>query len=714
MKTITSLLFILLLMTACGGKKAQTTFSLNAGALFSGSTPVGGVVILGKSGVHKFSVGLTAAQANTFSIDLPQGEWNFIAMAWLDQLGEGVMSGKARCGLITQEIQGSDSSVALSLTNESCASDFFGAASIKDTTSYSGETTFKKINFNSCNNPVGYPGVCDSSSIEALPGESVSLKLVIPGYSNFGNTPTSLESACLNPLVHANGLIQSNLRVPISSSPLPVILKGYEKLNCVDPDPVYALTNNIDGLGVVDHLIQTITTTDYMFSFADNFVGKTGSPFIDAQNSGKIKLPIINCGGTCYNTTNKTVDYSFAKDEARQGVWSLFGTADAKETDQFVASSEALYTMVNGASGQVLINTSSVLGSKGNNIVLTFASAGPSGDTASVVCDSNNKTIDITATDDVTPAVVSTAINANCTGFLTSSTVNPASGGLFPPGTFNFSGGFDSFNGQGRREHGSVNDIKHILFGAVGAILYVNNIQTWTQLCSAFGSYSYQLPNDSVIITLSSPTASAQHPNFSANPASTFERKLLININGQNEEALFFNCLHGDASNEDYAVGTYISYKNDNRLEYVQTSWDVTTPDGEWVDRSIQQTENGFTMWRYDLFKHEATGDKWQYWAMSGSDQFTSYRRIAASTNGTPGSIFASSYDTGSTTDTTETFLSGGQKEWSVTSGNYLSAGGNISTEPDGVYASMTNPRTYPSFSMNDMINNAAFWNFNY
>lgn len=713
MKSLLTLSFTLFLLAACGGKKAQTSFSLNAGALLNGSNPLGGAVITGSNGTDKFSVGLNASQVSNFSIDLPQGNWNFYAVAWFDDLGQGAMSGKTRCGISQAQIQGSNVSIELSLTNENCAAGVFGPVSTKDTTTYAGETAFKRVYLNSCNNPVGYPALCDSSTIEAIPGESVSFQFVIPGYSSFGANPSSLSSVCLNPFVHNQGLFYSEVRLPLVNNlgPIPVLLKGYEKRNCIDPDATYNFSGDIAGFSAVDRSVTANTPTYYTLTFPDNYVGKTGSPFIDAHNLGKIKLPIMNCGGTCYSTSNKSVDYSFAKDEVREGVWSLFGTNDGRDSYNFSPSAQAFLSIFNAMGGQIDLTADSSLGSKGNNIRLNVVSTGASGNTATATCNSANRTIAIFAKDDVMPVNVATAVNASCAGFISASIAN-GSAGQFSAGTFWFSGGADTFNNQGRRQEGSITDLKHILFGAIGAVLYTNNIQTWTQLCSANGSYSYQLPNDSLTISLSTPSASAIHPRFAANNSATYERKLVFNINGQNEEALFFNCLHGDASNEDYAVGTYISYKNDDRLEYVQTSWDVTTTNAEWFERSIQQTESGNTIWRYDLFYHSGTADNWSYWAMAGSTQFNSYRRVAATA--AAGSIFASAYDTGSSTDTITAFLTGGQIEWSLSSGAYISNSVNNTSEPSTINASVTNPRTYPSYSMNDMINNAVFWNFSY
>ncbi len=712
MKSLTTLLFTLLLLASCGGKKAQTTFSLNAGALINGSNPLGGAVIVGSNGSNKFSAGLSAAEVSNFSIDLPQGNWNFYAVAWLDDLGEGPMSGKARCGISQAQVQGSNVSIELSLTNENCAASEFGPASTRDTTTYGSETTFKKINLNSCNNPVGYPILCDSTTIQEIPGESVSLRFEIPGYSSFGANPPSLNSVCLNPVVHDQGLFNSNIRVPIgASSVIPVILNGYEKLNCIDGDAEYALTNSVVGLNKVDSSVTANNAQDFTLTFADNYVGVTGSPFIDAQNNNKVKLPILTCGGHCYNTTNKASDFGFSKDDVREGVWSLFGSVDQKESYNFQAATEASFSLINASSGQVVLNTVTNLGSKGNNISVTTSISG-AGNTATTTCNASNKTISITATTDIDPNVLAADINANCTGFVTASVANGTIG-LFTSATSSFSGGTDTFNGQGRRYEGSVNDLKHILFGAVGAILYANGVQTWTQLCSVNGSYSYELPNDSVVVSLSSPSASAVHPLFSTTPSNTFERKLLLRINNQNEEVFFFNCNDG-AGNNDHAVGTYFSYKNDNRLEYMQTSWDVTNPNSAWVDRAVQQTENGFTVWRYDLFRNTGITDDWSYWGMTGSDEYASYRRIAGTAGSTPGTLNASSFAASGPTDVNLPFVDSTQIDWSISAGLEITSGPATTVEPVTINASITNPRTYPSFSTNDMINNATFWNFSY
>lgn len=715
MKNSLILLLSVFVLSACGGKKtSNAVISINAGALISGSTPAGGVVLLGSNGVDKFSVGLTSAEASSYSLELPQGQWNFSAVAWLNDGALGNMTGKTRCGVAQSSVQGSDVSVELSLTNENCSSAFFGDVSLKDTTSYPGETTFKRLRLNSCNNPVGYPALCDNSgAIESIPGESVSFRLVLPGFSSFGAATPSLVSTCLNPDVLNQGLFSTDIRLPVgATSPLPVLLRGFEKLNCVDEDPLYALTDKAIGLPIVDHQITGNTGVDYTVTFADNYVGVTGSPFIHAHNNNMVKLPVMNCGGTCYNTINSSVDHSVAKDEVRQGIWSLFGSNDQKDSQHFSPASEASLTITNGVGGQVILSPFSMMGSKGNNLVLNLSSSGPSGNTASVDCNAGSGTIDISATDDVAPNIVAAEVNTNCSGFVMASTgANPTGGGLFPPVITNFSGGDDSFNNQGRRQKGSITEIAHILFGGIGAVLHANGITTGPQLCSATGSYSYQLPRENVTVSFGTPTGLALHPLFSTNTTSNFERKIVININGVNEEAFYFNCADS-IGNEDYAVGTYIMYKNDNEVEYTQTSWDVTTANDEWFDRSVMQTRNGFTNWRYDLFKREGTGDSWFYWSMNASEEFSSYRRIAATTTGTPGSIFASANN--ASIDATQTFLGGGQKEWSLSSGNYLSNGGNVSSDPATINASMTNPRTYPSFSINDMVNNDAFWDFSY
>src|SRR5690606_35617227 len=121
----TALLFITFLVASCGGKKtANTSFSINAGALLSGVSVNGGIALVGTNGVDKFSLGMSADQAQSFNLELSAGDWQFHAVAWLGS-GAGVMTGETRCGSATSSIQGSEATINLSLDGATCGTDTF-------------------------------------------------------------------------------------------------------------------------------------------------------------------------------------------------------------------------------------------------------------------------------------------------------------------------------------------------------------------------------------------------------------------------------------------------------------------------------------------------------------------------------------------------------------------------------------------------------------
>ena len=218
MKRLLILTILLFLTAACGGKKvASTKFTLNAGALLAGSNPAGGVFIHGSNGVDQFSTAISAAQANNFSIDLPFGEWNFAAVAWLNGSGVGPMTGKTRCAIsgAPVTVQGTQATISLNLTHAACTNSFFATGTHQDSITFAGETTFKKLNLESCLNPVGVnTGSCNGTALERLPGEHTSFKLKLASYSTFGANLPSLVSACFSVPNMNSGFVGTEIRLP--------------------------------------------------------------------------------------------------------------------------------------------------------------------------------------------------------------------------------------------------------------------------------------------------------------------------------------------------------------------------------------------------------------------------------------------------------------------------------------------------------------------
>lgn len=709
MKKILLLSIVLVSVIACGGKKvANTTISVNAGALIAGSTPLGGVFITGTNGVDKFSLGANASQAQNLVIDLPFGDWKFAAVAWLNQASTGPMTGKTRCGVGEGTIQGSDATISLNLTQADCTLTTFGAPAFQESISY-GEATFKKLQLESCLNPVGITtGFCDGTTLGRLPGEHISFRLEIASYSSFAANLPRLSSACYNVANINSGFVATELRLPTSLGVrFPLSLVGYEKADCNGSDSHRYVFAAAPGQVGVEKIQVANGTDSYRFVFADNYIGVTGSAFfptaVQASNTNLVKLPNITCvapgTGTCLNkTTNAPYDKWTSYDEARRGLWNLFGSNDLVDPDDYIPSGSSFGSFSNGGTGLFTV-TAFKAGSVGNKIEVSFTSGALAG-TASASCNGNKVFVDHSAT--TLPSVIVGVINgeASCASLVTAS-VGTDLAGLFTAPS-NLTGGTDIIVAK-RRHNGRLNDIRDMLIGPIGALLFKNGITTDALMCSSSGTYYFQLPGEQIALTLGAATSLANHPNFSTTPANDFEKKILISINGIAEQAFYFNC--NDAiGNDDLGVGAHVSYElNATGSSAEQVFWDVTTEATAKFEYSskYRYNYNSYTHWSYDLFEKTVAGDSWKYWSIKGSDEFASYRRLAAVANGTDVSVRSQAVAANESTITS--FIGAGDEAWTVATG----VSGTAVTLSDPIYPA---PNTAPSFKMGDIIFGTTFW----
>ncbi|MBH47863.1 MAG: hypothetical protein CME71_06795 [Halobacteriovorax sp.] len=704
MKRILTLSIVLLVVTACGGKKvADTNISINVGALVAGSNPAGGVFITGTSGSDKFSMAVNGSNAHNIQLELPFGDWQFAAVAWLANGATGPMGGKTRCGVSSATIEGSDATISLNLTHAECASATFGLPAYHDTTSYPGETTFKKLELESCLNPVGVStGNCDGSTLERLPGEHVSFKLAIPGSSSFGSAMPSLTSACFNLAAMNIGLVATEVRLPSGlGNRLPVTLIGYEKSNCLEESHSYVFAAG-PGQTQIDKVQVDIQATTYRFAFADNYIGVTGSAFLHAHTNNFVKLPLITCTGSYCLQKGTNGPYKQNEfDDARRNIWNLFGSVDKNDPDDYTPSSESVGLINSSGASNVNVTTQNQ-GSLGNGRTISIGNAGPSG----ALSGSCSEPINITVYDTTLASDIATFING-CSANLIATGID--SGGTFNTGSITLTGGSDSLAPK-RREDGEINRLKHMLIGPLGALLYKNGITTGALLCSSSGSYSLQLPDETVTLTLSGTTGSAVQPNFATGGAVQFEKKLTLSFNGVAEQAYYYNC-NDAAGNDNLGVGAFVSYENDSGENSIQqVFWDVTTAGAEIVESNIQHTKNSYTYWKYDLFKKTNNADAFDYWSITGSNEYNYYRTLGTKSDGT--FLYTYNVTGASSTDSTAMTVSvGSDTKWAITGGTF-SAGAQTFVGNPG--ALMSTPSTAPSYSINDIVNNSTFWLLSY
>tara|TARA_R110000868_G_scaffold61524_5_gene187014 strand:- start:14582 stop:16711 length:2130 start_codon:yes stop_codon:yes gene_type:complete len=709
MKRLITLSIILILSAACGGKKvADTNISINVAALVAGSNPAGGVFITGTNGVDKFSMGVSAAQAQNLQIELPFGEWSFAAVAWLNQSNFGPMTGKTRCGMSSATIEGAEANISLSLTHAECASAAFGVVAYHDTTSYGGETTFKKLELESCLNPVGIgSGSCDGSTLERLPGEHVSFRFQLASYSTFGANLPSLTSSCFNVAAMNSGFTPTEIRVPAGlGARFPVNLFAYEKSNCLEDSHSYIFATGPGQTGV--HKVQVdIQATTYRFAFADNYIGVTGSAFLHAHLNNLVKLPLITCTGAyCLQRGTNGPFKQNEFDDARRNIWDLFGSVDKNDPDDYTPNTEAVGLLNSSGASNVNIMAQNQ-GSLGNGIVISITNPNVGNGTLTGSC---AEPITVTVYDNSLASDIATFING-CGANLIATAID--SGGIFNTSSATLTGGSDNLIPK-RRHDGEINRLKHMLIGPLGALLYKNGITTGALLCASSGSYSMQFPDELVTLTLSGTTSSAVQPNFSTGGAVQFEKKLTLSFNGVAEQAYYFNC-NDAAGNDNLGVGAFVSYENDTgESSTQQVFWDVTNVNTPIIESNIQHTKNAFTYWKYDLFKKTNTGDAFDYWSITGSNEYNYYRTLTTKSDGTSLNAFSvSTTDPTSTPGTTSMsgVAIGSGNLWTISSGAFAGASSAAMSDPSII---MSVPSTSDGYNIDDIVNNSSFWPLSY
>ncbi len=229
MKTLLLPALLLTLLAACS-KPGTTPAQLQVS--FGAITSTGPVVITGKGdNGHAFSRVLTGSSLN---LDLPNGNWNFLAMAWD---AAGLFQGNVRCGFQKSvNLSGGQITVDLVLTKSTCTS----STVVNQDLFKSSVNSFKTNDIQLCRVPVADLTSADECSFNTDSADSrvasiASIKLglraltVAPGSS--ASAPGSLMSGC-----HAAGSLTTanSVRLPLVNSDFfwPVAIQGFLQPNC--------------------------------------------------------------------------------------------------------------------------------------------------------------------------------------------------------------------------------------------------------------------------------------------------------------------------------------------------------------------------------------------------------------------------------------------------------------------------------------------------
>ncbi|MBK23168.1 MAG: hypothetical protein CME70_04105 [Halobacteriovorax sp.] len=557
------MLIFLLCFTAagCGGKsgKTSTSFSVNMGAISTGAALDGGLVMRGTSSLgHEFFIPTT--NANDVSIALPNGTWDFYVIGWKNQ-ANGAMTGDNVCGAqLGVQLNGGDTAVNFNLNMANCAlAQVAGPESFTTALPTGG---FKMNTFISCLTIAGMVGdhgaECDSSTISKKHGVSTFLRVELNSVGNFPIPDTTLGSSCLALDTYTatqnfkSSKFTSSLRLPVqngSTIPFPIHMITYEDPTC-DPDEediTYYFPHGFGGVPdgetastIIGEDGSPADDTSARIVFADNYLGIADSAFRPTSGvANDVILPYIDCNGArCENAAIPTTYSSvFPRNNVSEVIFDLFGTDDQISAYDSEHLSDASVT-IDG-----IDFTTSTEGSSGNSFSITIAASTFSVHSASY----GSFTIDNDSSQ--TRAQVVTAVNALTGSTSITATCSAACATTFTegPGTNNFSGGVTNLTKE-RRDQGTVPEIKELLLGPIGGILFQNGLTTLADVCTNTGSFSKEIVTEGTpeIVTVDLTAGDVQAPDYMTTSNSTnFDRKVVLSLDGVDEFAIQFNCPGG-------------------------------------------------------------------------------------------------------------------------------------------------------------------------
>lgn len=349
--TILLILSIMFVQSCSKNSSSPTNFKMSLGANIENELELdGGIILSGTNGNDEFSAGLTPGQANSFSLELPDGEWSFKAVGWMND-GNGMMTGESRCGHTSATIDNEDTVVNLDLSTSQCFDGTIGSATSQDI--MQGDPGyFKTLNLSSCLslNSVSSGVTCGGTSNQKIPGVSTAVRMVYGGHSNFNSEVPKLKSSCFEHPAFSDlfadlsdGNIPTMLRLPFGGNQkLAWQLEGFEAKGCKEKNATYQILDGLKGnlgLGrkIDDSLSESIT-----MNFADNYLGLSNSIF--AQLSQGDIVPHLDCAPDCYPAANYDAfdNAHFQRETLKFNIWYALGNSRAINPDTINGPNSAI------------------------------------------------------------------------------------------------------------------------------------------------------------------------------------------------------------------------------------------------------------------------------------------------------------------------------------------------------------------------------------
>ena len=244
------LICLLLLLTACGQKKAKVSETrLVLGAIAGVNFTDGGVLLTGSGPTGSFAKNISSGAV---SYSLKTGTWNFRVVAWS---GPGVMQGALRCASASANLSQPDETVALNLSEAGCSNAVFGGTQMRDMATGS----FPPIKVHTCMDFTrdisanGYVVPEDMVDCDMDAGKERSFKIVVQQIdipATAGTPSAPLVSDCITGMTAGVASITTTLRMPDLG--VPVKIEGYSQAGCTGDLRLFDFNFGIRGFSFLN------------------------------------------------------------------------------------------------------------------------------------------------------------------------------------------------------------------------------------------------------------------------------------------------------------------------------------------------------------------------------------------------------------------------------------------------------------------------------
>ncbi|ATH08238.1 hypothetical protein BIY24_09830 [Halobacteriovorax marinus] len=581
------ILFLALLLTlaSCSKKGAGTPAKLRllSSAMTAGLTTAGGAIITGKSSTGEaFQMGLQLGSEAT-DIELTPGSWEFAAITWENESGNGPMTGTNRCALTTASIEGEEVVVDLNLSPATCSNSFFTKP-----INVSGDQ-FNPLVLHACSSLShvnSFSSQCNPAQFTG--GNNLSYRVVFQGRNlATGANLSSLASGCINALGDlTSSFFYTSYKLPINDNGnFPFVILAYEDLNCEADDLeatyLFQSSKHLPTIEQADSLTYEEAGETHFF-FADNYIGHGGNTF---ANSGM--LPPYQSLSSRYDDPTQSGGSGDAFDNTRDVFVNILGTTNLTSPWTLGRRANSPGGIFDGNTTIIdieTINPTSVY----NGTQIDFSYGGSTCATSSShttaplsitinYCDNIDAVPTITTTDDIVAEINTALTNAGLTSDFTVTNITPGANIASPIASSVMIDNGQEPESPWKRNTGLYGEIAGAYHGHLGAILHRAGFLTCSEIPTS-GSLNYDLGEGDIITfqfsTGKIPMAEWMNSSGTYPAKNIFEKRIAFIEEGVMREFYEFNCSGNILAG--FYRSNYIDGGEDHRVE---AYWDAQDND---------------------------------------------------------------------------------------------------------------------------------------